>query len=205
MSEPADNKPTSEQEQAQAESAAEEEGQKAGQEVEPAAEAPKEETIEEVRRQRDEYLELLQRTKADFENYQKRNQREREQERKYVLAPLARDLLPVVDNLERALAAAEQSGDVQSLIEGVRIMKTQILDIFRRHGITRMEAEGQPFDPHLHQALMRQPTDDEESINKVAQVLEAGYFIHDRVLRPASVAVAVRRETSDEKQSTQSP
>jgi molecular chaperone GrpE len=139
--------------------------------------------------ERDQFLSMLQRTQADFENYQKRNQREREQERRYWHAPLGSDLLPVLDNLERALAAARQAGETGPLVQGVGLVLAQFLDLLRRHGITPIPAHGQPFDPNLHQAVMQQPSA-EFPANTVCQVLEQGFMIHDRVLRPARVIVS---------------
>lgn len=138
--------------------------------------------------ERDQFLALLKRTQADFENYQKRNQREREQDRLYLHGQLAHDLLPVLDNLDRALAAAKQAGETGPLVQGVNMVQSQLLDLLRRHGVTRLEALGQPFDPNLHQAVMQQPS--EQPPNTVIQVLEDGYKIHDRVLRPARVVVS---------------
>jgi molecular chaperone GrpE len=140
--------------------------------------------------ERDQYLSLAQRTRADFENYQKRVQRDQAQERRYAHLPLALELLPAIDNLERATAAARQAGDHGPLAEGVALVQSQLLDALRRHGVTRIEAEGQPFDPNLHQAVLQQPSADHPPLT-VVQVLEPGYLIHDRVLRPASVAVSV--------------
>lgn len=141
--------------------------------------------------ERDQFLDLAQRSRAEFENYQKRSQRDREQERKYAYAPLAFDLLPVIDNLERALAAARQSGDAGALVQGVTMVHAQFLDLLRRHGITRIEAEGRPFDPNLHQALMQKPAEDVEP-GTVVQVLEHGYMNQDRVLRPAKVIISAK-------------
>ena len=143
--------------------------------------------------ERDQFLALLQRTQADFENYQKRNQREREQERKYMHRALALDLLPVIDNLERASAAAKQAGETGPLVQGVNMVLDQFLNLLQRHGVTRIAAQGQPFDPNVHQAVMRQPTSDVPP-NTVTQVLENGYTIHDRVLRPARVMVSAAPE-----------
>jgi molecular chaperone GrpE len=95
----------------------------------------------------------------------------------------------VLDNLERATAAARQAGETGPLVEGVAMVLNQLLDLLRRHGITRIDALGQPFDPNLHQAVMQQPSPDQPA-NTVLQVAEHGYLIHDRVLRPASVIVA---------------
>ena len=145
--------------------------------------------LQSTEQKRDEYLDLAQRARADFENYQKRIARDLVQERRYAQAPLASDLLPVLDNLERALAAAEQAGEQGPLVQGVSMVHTQLLDILRRHGVTRIEAQGQPFDPNLHQAVMQQASKDHPPMT-VVQVLEQGYLIHERVLRPARVAVS---------------
>ena len=144
---------------------------------------------ERAERDRDELRSLAQRTRADFENYQKRMQRDLAQERRYAHGPLAADLLSALDNLDRATAAAAQAGETGPLVQGVAMVQTQVLDILRRHGITRIEAQGQPFDPHLHQAVMQQPSASVPP-GTVLQVLQPGYMIHERVLRPASVAVS---------------
>ena len=138
---------------------------------------------------RDEYLGQAKRARADFENYQKRASRDQAQEKKYAVAPLAADLLPALDNLERATAAAEQVGETGPLVQGVALVHSMLLDVFRRHGIARIEAQNQPFDPNLHQAVMQMPSADKAPMT-VLQVLEQGYMLHDRVLRPARVAVA---------------
>jgi molecular chaperone GrpE len=147
------------------------------------------ETLRTKAGERDQFLGLLQRTRADFENYQKRTQREVQQERRYAHQSLAADLLPALDNLERATEAAKQAGETGPLVQGVAMVQSQTLDALRRHGITRIEALGQPFDPNLHQAVMQQPTADQPP-NTVVNVLEHGFMIHDRVLRPARVVVS---------------
>jgi molecular chaperone GrpE len=143
-----------------------------------------------LEKERDEFRNLLQRTRADFENYQKRSQRDMAQERRYAHAGLARDLLPMLDNFERAVEAARQAGEKGPLVQGVAMIQNQVQDALKRHGITRIEGQGQPFDPHLHEAVTQQPSQ-EQPPNTVLQVLEQGYMIHDRVLRPARVIVAV--------------
>jgi len=144
---------------------------------------------EQAERDRDELRDLAQRTRADFENYQKRMQRDLTQERRYAQGPLAADLLPALDNLDRVTAAAKQAGETGPLVQGVAMVQSQVLDTLRRHGIMRIEAQGQPFDPNLHQAVMQQPSDG-VSPGTILQVLEQGYKIHDRVLRPARVVVS---------------
>ncbi len=138
---------------------------------------------------RDQNMELAKRTQAEFENYQKRAQRDRAQDLRYAQAPLAFDVLSIMDNLDRALAAAQQAGETGPLMQGVAMVQTQMLDVFRRHGLARIEAKGEPFDPNLHQAVMQQPSKDQPP-GTVLQVLEHGYRIHDRVLRPARVVVS---------------
>jgi molecular chaperone GrpE len=144
---------------------------------------------EEAERQRDEYFSLLKQAQADFENAYQRNRRDREQERQYMAGPLAKDLLPALDNLERAMNAATESKDAGPLAQGVALVRNQILDALKRHGITPIEAEGMVFDPNLHQAVMQMPAADKPA-NTVVQVLEKGFLIHDRILRPASVIVS---------------
>jgi molecular chaperone GrpE len=139
--------------------------------------------------ERDQFLELLQRTRADFENYQKRNQREREQERRFMYNQLFLDLLPVLDNLERATEAARKAGETGPLVQGVGLVQSQFLELLGRHGVKRIDAQGKPFDPNLHQALTQLPNA-EHPPNTVIQVVENGYQMHDRILRPAKVVVS---------------
>ena len=139
--------------------------------------------------ERDLYLDLAQRTRAEFENYQKRNQREREQERHFMAGQFVLEILPVLDNLERATAAATQAGEKGPLVQGVGMVQQQFLDLLKRYGVKRIEAEGKPFDAGLHQAIVQQPTADMPP-STVLHVVEQGYTHHDRVLRPAKVVVS---------------
>jgi molecular chaperone GrpE len=141
--------------------------------------------------ERDQYLDLAQRTRAEFDNYQKRARLERDQERKYAYTPLVRDLLPVIDNLQRALDASRKAGDSGPLAQGVAMVESQFLELLKRNGIVSIEAEGKPFDPNLHQAVMQQPSNELEP-NSVIQVLEHGFMNHDRVLRPSKVIVSTK-------------
>lgn len=144
---------------------------------------------ESLRRERDQYLAMAKEARAEFENYQKRSAREREVERRYWNADLARSILPAIDNLDRALDAARQSGDEGPLVQGVSGTVKQLLDSLARHGIARVDVKpGDPLDPHRHEAVMQQASDQPEGT--VAAVFHAGYLIHDRVLRPAGVSVS---------------
>jgi molecular chaperone GrpE len=127
---------------------------------------------------------------AEYVNARKRLLRDAEIERKYAAEGLVRDLLGALDNLERALDAAKSGGDTGPLAMGVAATVTQILDVLRRHGVKRIECgPGTVFDPSLHQAVMQQPSAEFES-GQIVQVLQQGFLLHDRVLRPTSVIVA---------------
>jgi molecular chaperone GrpE len=139
--------------------------------------------------ERDKYLDLAQRTQADFENYRRRHQRDREQERQMMLASIVRDILPVLDNLELALHAAKEAGETGPLAQGVHMVQAQFLDVLRRNGIKVIEAKGKPFDHNLHEAVAQQPAPDQPA-NTVVQVLAPGFMLDDRVLRPAKVVVS---------------
>lgn len=142
-----------------------------------------------LEKERDEFKALALRTRAEFENYQKRAQRESASERRYAYGPLALEILPIMDNLDRAVEAARKAGEEGPLVQGVAMVQSQFLDVLKRHGVTRIEAAGQPFDPNQHQAVMQQPSADHPP-GVVLQVLEQGFMLHDRVLRPARVIVS---------------
>ena len=141
----------------------------------------------EVERQRDLYL----RERADVENFKKRMQREKADGVRFAVEPLVRDLLPVIDNLERAVDHAASGGNGQPLLEGVRLVLRNAIDALERHGITRIEATGAPFDPSRHEAIA-QVADADVEPNRVVQQFLPGYTLHDRLLRPAQVSVSAK-------------
>lgn len=145
--------------------------------------------VEQTRRERDEARDRLLRTQAELDNYRKRARKELEEERRYANLPLLGDLLPVLDNVGRAIEAAEKTPDVASLVEGVKMVAQQLEGVLNRHHCRRIEALHKPFDPHLHQAILQQPSADHPS-GTVLQVAQEGYQVHDRVLRPAQVIVS---------------
>ena len=147
--------------------------------------------LQKAEAERDEFMALAKEKQAEFENYQKRFQRDLATERRFAQTPLASDLLPVLDNLERAIAAANKDGAGGPLAQGVSMVQTQLLDALKRHGVTRMDAQGKQFDPNLHQAVQQQPSA-EHPPQTVLQVLEPGYLLHERVLRPARVIVSTK-------------
>lgn len=137
---------------------------------------------------RDQHL----RDRADMENYKKRLLRDQGEALRYAAVPLVRDLASVIDDLERAVGHAEGGGGGASLIEGVRLVLRNAIDILTRHGISRIEAvEGEAFDPNRHEALASVPVGDGEP-NRIVQQFQPGYALHDRVVRPAKVSVSAR-------------
>jgi len=129
------------------------------------------------------------RVSAEFDNYKKRSSRETADFKKYANKTLLKNLLSVVDNLERALDVSQTNADSKGLIDGVEMTLAEILKIFANFGVTPIDAVGEPFDPALHQA-MQQEESDEHPENTVTQVLQKGYLLHDRLLRPAMVIVS---------------
>lgn len=129
------------------------------------------------------------RFQAELDNYRKRVNRQMEEDRRFAAVPLIRDLLPVLDDIGRAIEAAEKSKDAASLLEGFKMVSGQLQEVLRRHHCTQIEALHQPFDPHLHEAILQQPSS-EFAPSTVLQVVQPGYRVHDRVVRPARVIVA---------------
>jgi molecular chaperone GrpE len=140
----------------------------------------------------DEYLELAQRTKADFENYRKRAAREAAAAQERGIAKLAKELLPAVDNLDRALEAALASTDGDDLVSGIKLVHADVIAALGRVGIEPFSPEGERFDPQLHEAMAQVQVEDAEP-GTVVEVYQRGYRIGDTVLRPARVVVATEK------------
>ena len=140
-----------------------------------------------------EHLDDLQRLAADFDNYRKRALRDQESLVQRASERLVKALLPVVDDLERALVAAEDHEEAK-LEEGVRLVHRQLAETLRKEGLEEIASDGR-FDPHVHEALLTQPSDAEEGA--VIEVLQKGYRLGDRVLRPARVVVAAPKQESE--------
>lgn len=134
-----------------------------------------------------QYLALAQRTQADFENFRRRATRERGEAEARGLGRLARELLPALDNLERALAAAEAQDD--DFTRGVRLVQGELAAALRRAGVEAYTPKGEPFDPTVHEAMAQQPVEGTAS-GTVVEVYQPGYRLADTVLRPARVVVA---------------
>jgi len=126
---------------------------------------------------------------AEFENFKKRMDRERSDSIRFANEELIKQLLPIVDNLERALAHAEEVGADEAMIEGVNMVHKQFIDALEKFGITRVEAMEKPFDPNYHEAMMQVETN-EHPPNTVVMEMAKGYMLHDRLIRPAIVGVS---------------
>ena len=154
--------------------------------AEEAAPAP---DLEQVEAERDQYLDALQRLKAEFDNYRKRNDRERQNIATGATREVVRGLLPVMDNLERAVAALGDQG-VQ-IVAGLEMVRGQLAGLLAGHGVEEIPAEGEQFDPTVHEAIASAPSPEHEE-GTVIQVIEKGYRQADHVLRPTRVVIASR-------------
>jgi molecular chaperone GrpE len=154
-------------------------------------ETPDTTELEEAKRQAAEYLDHLQRLKAEFENYRKRVLKEQTRAIELASEDLVLKLLAVLDDFELALVAAEQKPDFEKFLQGVEMVYAKLVDTLRSEGLEKIEAKGKPFDPELHEALFQ--AGDDEGEPYVAEVLRNGYTLKGKVARPAGVKVD-RRE-----------
>ncbi|HET9120638.1 MAG TPA: nucleotide exchange factor GrpE [Solirubrobacterales bacterium] len=145
--------------------------------------------LAETKRERDEYLEVAQRTKADFENYRKRVAKETSEALARGKAEMARQLLPALDNLERALAAGKDSSAHGALVEGVAMVRDELHSRLESAGVESFDPTGEKFDPQLHEALSTMPREGTES-GIVLETVEKGYRLNGQVLRAAKVVVS---------------
>ena len=144
--------------------------------------------------------ELYLREAAETENYKKRVTREKHDAIRYANESLVRDLLPVIDDLERAAEHARGDGSPQSLLDGIELVLKGCLEALQKHGVTRITAKGEPFDPEKHEAYAQVETDEYEA-NTVVDEVHQGYYLADRLLRPSMVSVA-KAPTLRDKEST---
>jgi len=154
--------------------------------------------LEESGRLASEYLDHLQRLQAEFDNYKKRVDRERAELIEYASAELVSDLIDIMENLERGVASAKGSDDIDSIVKGMEMVSTQLKDILGSRGLKPIEAVGKKFDPHYHEAMMMTPTD-EYPYNTVIEEFQQGYMIKDRVIRYSKVMVSVNEKNENSK------
>jgi molecular chaperone GrpE len=145
--------------------------------------------VEELKRQLGDKQDQLLRALAETDNVRRRAQRDKDDYVKYATESLIKDLVPALDNFDRALTAARTAGEARSVVEGVELIQRELLKVLERHGVTRYSALGQPFDPNRHEAVARVVSAQETPGNVVSEIAP-GYLLHGRVIRPAMVAVA---------------
>ena len=156
--------------------------------------APQEDaSVQDPTAKRDDLMARLQRVSADYLNYQKRMQRDMDEAVRLANAGLIESLLPVLDDMERALEAAENHGDSDTLFDGLQLVHDKALEILGKFGLRLIEAQGKTFDPQKHRAMMQQPCD-EHPPQTILQVMQKGYELSGRTIRPASVIVSCQNE-----------
>ena len=141
----------------------------------------------------DQYVRVI----AEFENFKKRVQKESIDSRKYANEELIREILPVMDNLERALEHIDENSSDDPLVEGVRMVQKHFFGVLEKFGVSEIAAIGEPFDPNFHEAMMQVTTDDSPP-NIVVTEIEKGYMLNDRLVRPAKVGVSIAAKVDDE-------
>ena len=153
-----------------------------------ATEAPPD-AIDALRQERDALQDRLLRTAAEFENYRKRMDRERAELSAFAATDVLQQVLPIIDNVERALTAAAAGSDADAFRKGIELIHKQMLELLRKRGVTPMEALGADFDPNFHQAVIHETSPGHRE-GEVIEELQRGYMLGDRLLRPAMVKVA---------------
>lgn len=150
-----------------------------------------EDEIERLKAANAELTEQVKRTSAEFQNFRRRQEEEAKRVKVRIREDIIRSMLPILDHLDRTLAAAEQGGDgaFEALLKGVELIEKDVHKIFEEHGLAMIPAEGQPFDAALHQAVMMEETD-EVPDQTIIKELQVGYTLNDRVIRPSMVTVA---------------
>lgn len=153
------------------------------------------EQLRKLTAEKEELLNTLVRRQADFDNFRKRLEKERSQERQRGIEHMVEQLLPILDAFDNALASAEQSGSASEYRKGFDLIRRQLWDVLSKQGVARIESVGKEFDPHMHHAIAKEETADQPHGTIVGE-LQPGYTFHGRVLRPAMVRVATEPATS---------
>jgi len=161
-----------------------------------------EDKVESIKQEAKENHDRLLRVSAEFENYQKRAAREMNDFRKFATESFVKAMLPVVDNLDRAIESSSNDKHADSsMLEGVNMTLKEILKVFEQFGVKPFESVGKTFDPSLHQAVMQEETETHPE-NSVVKELQKGYMMHDRLLRPAMVVVSKTKTTPENQKNT---
>lgn len=164
--------------------------EQASEETANAADKPSlEDQLAQAIEERDQQTDRALRAHAELENVRKRLMREADQMRQYAVAPLAAELLPLMDNLQRAIAAGESTGNIEELLQGLQMVSKSFEETLGRFGVEKISAVDEQFDPNKHEALQQVPSPDHEPM-QVLQEVETGWQMHDRVIRPSKVIVS---------------
>lgn len=158
-----------------------------------------EEELESARGEAQQSYDRFLRVSAEFDNFKKRSQRDMAEFRKFANQSFAKSLLPIVDNLERAIGSSKENNTSDTcLVDGIGLTLQELLKVFEQFGIKPIESVGEPFDPVYHQAVMQEETDQQPE-NTVISELQKGYLLHDRLLRPSMVSVATSGKQESKK------
>jgi molecular chaperone GrpE len=155
--------------------------------------------IERIKAEAEAARDRLLRAAAEYENFKKRAEREKEEAMKFIAESIVLDIIPILDNLDRAIKSAksDENRNFEALLQGIEMIHRQMLNVLEKYGVGVIEAEGRPFDPRVHEAIL-QVTSDEHPENTVVQEFEKGYLLHDKVIRPAKVIVSKLPEPKEE-------
>jgi molecular chaperone GrpE len=145
--------------------------------------------LAQMREQAEEHYQRYLRTQADFDNFRRRSRMEKEEFAKYASMKLIEQLLPIVDNMDRALTSSRDTTDFDALVKGVEMTFRQLEQVLEQEGLKKMDAVGQPFNPEFHQAIMQVDSDEHEE-GIVVEEMQKGYILKDKILRPAMVKVS---------------
>lgn len=145
--------------------------------------------VDDLRAQLDQANDRVLRAQAELENFRKRARRDMDEQRQYATLPLIADLLPAIDNLDRAIEAADKDENARGLVDGVRMVNQHVLSILGQYSCIPIEAAGRPFDPNVHEAIAQEPSAEIPAGN-VTRIVRVGYQLHGRVIRPSQVMVS---------------
>lgn len=145
--------------------------------------------LDDAKTKSEEAINKMMRLAAEFDNYKKRSAREHENIRKYASENIIKEMLPIVDNFERAIESANESSDFNSFLDGIRLILNQMINLLGKEGVQQIKAVGEVFNPNIHEAVLHIASD-EYPENIIVQELQKGYILNDRVIRPAMVAVS---------------
>jgi len=148
-------------------------------------------------RERDEYLRRLQRVVADYQNYQKRQEKMKTRIREQIKQEVVGQILPVADSLALAMEAAEEMDGAENILEGLELVESEFHDLLENFNVKPIQAEGEEFDPHYHEAVMQEPKEDVPP-NTVVRELKKGFVMGDRVIRPTQVSVSVQKSGDED-------